>query len=100
MERVITDKTGRRLSLRKVGVLETLRLYKALGPELAVNGPYMSAARIAASVAAIDDIPVPFPASETAVEALLERLDEHGAIAVSEAISRPDAEVVAAEAGN
>jgi hypothetical protein len=32
MERIISDKAGRSISLRRVGVLETLRLYKALGP--------------------------------------------------------------------
>jgi hypothetical protein len=100
MEQVIIDDAGRRLSLRKVGVLETLRLYKALGPELAMNGPYMAAARIAASVAMIDHVPVPFPANEAAVEALLARLDEDGVAAVAAAI-RPAAPAdVVAEAGN
>lgn len=100
METMVTDKAGRRITLRKVGVLETLRLYKALGGELAENGPYMAAARIAAAVAVIDDVPVPFPASEAAVEALLQRLDEDGVQTVAAAMRRPAPEVVVAEAGN
>jgi len=100
METVVTDKAGRRLTLRKVGVLETLRLYKALGPELAVNGAYMAAARLAAAVEMIDDVPVPFPASEAAVEALLRKLDEDGVAAVSDATRRKRPAEVAAEAGN
>jgi len=100
MDRVITDKAGRRLTLRKVGVLETLRLYKALGPELSLNGPYLSAARIAAAVEMIDDVPVPFPASEAAVESLLDRLGEDGVMLVGTAIRRPATAAVVAEAGN
>lgn len=100
METVITDKAGRRLTLRKVGVLETLRLYKALGPELALNEAYMGLSVIAASVAMIDEVPVPFPASETAVEAVLERLGDEGSAAVASAIAPLPATAVIAEAGN
>jgi hypothetical protein len=100
METVITDAAGRRLTLRRVGVLETLRLYKALGPELSNNAPYLSAARIAASVQMIDDVPVPFPTSESALEALLQRLDEDGVVAVAAAIRRPPTAAVVADAGN
>lgn len=100
METVITDKTGRRLTLRKVGVLETLRLYKALGAELSMNGPYMHAARLAAAVIMIDDVPSPFPTSEAAVEALLVRLGEDGLEAVALATRREPVAEVVAEAGN
>ena len=78
MERIITDKGGRKLSLRRVGVLETLRLYKALGPELSINEAYMGLATIAAAVGILDGVPLPFPNSEASIESLLERLGEDG----------------------
>ena len=81
-------------------MLETLRLYKALGPELAVNGPYMNAARIAASVTMIDDVPVPFPTSESAIETLLHQLDEDGVEAVALGIKRDVVAKVVTDAGN
>jgi hypothetical protein len=80
--------------------LETLRLYKALGPELAVNEAYMGLAMIAAAVAVIDGVPIPFPTGEAGVETCLERLGEDGAEAVAMAIApKPTAEIVA-QAGN
>jgi hypothetical protein len=100
MERIITDRAGRALSLRRVGVLETLRLYKALGPELSVNEAYMGLATIAASVAVLDGVPMPFPGSEAGVETVLERLGEDGASAVAAAIAPTPLDNVVAHAGN
>lgn len=100
MERIITDKAGRSISLRRVGVLETLRLYKALGPDLSVNEAYMGLATIAASVAVLDGVPMPFPNAEVGVETLLERLGEDGAAAVAAAIAPTPLEMVVAQAGN
>ena len=100
MSDAITDGAGRTIKLRRVGVLETLRLYKALGPALAANEAYMGLAVVAASAAMIDELPLPFPASEAAVEALLERLGDDGAAAVATAIAPAPAETVIADAGN
>jgi predicted metalloprotease with PDZ domain len=100
MERVITDKAGRRITLRKFGVLEMLRLFKAVGPELSVNRPYMGAAIVASSVAMIDDVPVPVPVNEAGVEAVMERLGDDGVAAVSAAIKKPPVEQLVAAAGN
>jgi hypothetical protein len=100
MERIVTDKAGRVISLRRVGVLETLRLYKALGPELSANAAYMGLASIAAAVAVLDGVPMPFPANEAGVENLLERLGEDGANAVSAAIAPMAPDMMVAQAGN
>jgi hypothetical protein len=100
MERIIADKAGRSITLRRVGVLETLRLYKALGPELSVNEAYMGLATIAASVAVLDGVPMPFPNAEAGIETLLERLGEEGAAAVAAAIAPAALDSVAAQAGN
>ncbi len=100
MLETVTDSAGRILKLRRIGVLETLRLYKALGPALAANEAYMGLATIAASTAMIDQLPLPFPVSEAAVEALLERLGDDGAEAVAKAITPAPVESVIADAGN
>lgn len=100
MERIITDKNGRKISLRRVGVVETLRLFKALGPELSVNHAYMGYAKIAAAVATLDGVPVPIPNSESSLENLLERLGDDGADAVATAIEPETLDVVVAQAGN
>lgn len=89
MAETLRDGAGRVIELRRLGVVEQLRLFKALGPELAENRAYLGLARVAASVAAVDGVPVPFPAGEAGIEAVLERLGEAGVEAVAAAISGP-----------
>jgi hypothetical protein len=100
MERVITDKAGRSISLRRVGVVETLRLYKVLGANLSLNPAYMGMAEVAASIEALDGIPIPFPDGEAAVEHILRRLGDDATDLVSAAIMPKDSAAVVAEAGN
>jgi hypothetical protein len=100
MTGIIMDKAGRRITLRKVSVLETLRLYKALGAELSENAAYVGTALVAVAAAAIDEVPVPFPASEAAFEALLDRLGDDGMAALMDAVKPPATAAVLADAGN
>lgn len=95
-----TDDAGRRLGLRRLSALDKLRLYKAAGPALAQNVPWMGVALLAASVTAIDDIPVPMPATEAQIEALVARLGEHGLAAVADALAGPEDAEAEAAAGN
>jgi hypothetical protein len=100
MTEIVTDKIGRKIQLRRFGVLEQLRLYKALGPDLSLNDPYMDLAIIAASVMMIDDVPVPFPAGEAGLEAILEKLGKDGVAAVDALLPAPSQTDVVNEAGN
>lgn len=94
----VTDRDGRVLTLRRMGALDRLRLFKAIGPVLAQNPPYLGMAMLASSVVAIDDVPVPSPCSETQVEALIARLGDVGIGAVAEGLqTEPDS---AAERGD
>jgi hypothetical protein len=79
----VTDPLGRRLSVRRLGALDRLRVFKAAGAVLATNPGWMGLATLAFSVTAIDDVPVPAPASEPQVEALVARLGDAGLAAVS-----------------
>jgi hypothetical protein len=99
----VTDAEGRRLSLRRLTMLDKLRLFKAAGPELARNGLWLGIALLACSVTAIDDVPVPMPATEAQVEALVARLGDAGIEAVASTLGFPEETAPAAlrqDAGN
>jgi phage FluMu protein gp41 len=97
----VTDAAGRRIALRRLTALDKLRLFKAAGPGLSQNQPWLGMAVLAASVAAIDDIPAPFPASEAQIEALVQRLGDAGLSAVATGLdSAAPALDVAAHSGN
>ncbi len=98
----VSDTLGRRLQLRKLTALDKLRLFKAAGQALAQNQPWLGMAVLAASVAAIDDVPVPAPANEQQVEALVARLGDTGIAAIGAALAeaQPSAAEVVATAGN
>ena len=84
--RSIVDSMGRRLALRNLTALDKLRIFKAAGPDLSLNQPWLAMAILASSVTAIDDIPIPSPATETQIEALVGRLGDSGIEAIAEAI--------------
>jgi len=80
------DGRGRRLLLRRLTALDTLRLFKAAGPVLAQNEPWLSMAGLAFSIIDIDGVPVPAPTTEPQIESLIERLGEEGLSAIADVI--------------
>lgn len=82
----VADATGRALTVRKPGALDRLRLFKAAGAALAGNSAWLGLATLAASVVALDGIPVPFPINEAQIEALVARLGDQGIAAISGAL--------------
>jgi hypothetical protein len=84
--RSIIDSMGRRLTIRNLTALDKLRIFKAAGPELALNQPWLAMAILASSVTAIDGIPVPSPATEIQIEALVGRLGDSGIEAIAQTI--------------
>lgn len=95
-----TDRLGRRLALRPLGALERLRLFKAAGAALASNPGWIGLATLAVSITAIDDVPVPAPASEAQIEGLVARLGDAGLAAASAALSAASADVSVTDAKN
>jgi hypothetical protein len=81
-----TDRNGRRLLLRRLTALDTLRLFKAAGPVLAQNEPWLSMAGLAFSVLEIDGVPIPAPATESQIENVIERLGDAGLAAVADTL--------------
>jgi hypothetical protein len=84
---VVRDTDGRELVLGRLTALDRLRLFKAIGPTLSQNNLYLGMAALAASVKAIDTVPVPMPATEGQVEALVARLGDVGIAAVAAAFA-------------
>ncbi len=85
----VTDAAGRRIALRRLTALDKLRLFKAAGTALSDNQPWLGMAVLACSVIAIDDVPVPTPANEHQIEAMVARLGDAGIAAIAGALS-PD----------
>jgi hypothetical protein len=85
---IVTDDDGRRLAIRRLTALDRLRLFKAAGPTLAQNQPWLGMALIASSVNAIDDVPIPTPANEAQIEAMVARLGDSGISAVAQALQQ------------
>jgi|ERR1700678_1714724 hypothetical protein len=97
----VSDDLGRRLTVRRLTALDRLRLFKAVGAELAQNLPYFGMAALAASVIEIDCVPVPPPMTEAQLEGLVQRLGDEGIEAVARAfeVSEP-VKPTETEAGN
>ena len=91
---------GRRYTLRRMNVLDRLRLFKAVGAALAGNDAYLGIAYLACAVSAIDDVPVPVPVNEQQVEAMVGRLGDTGIAAVADAFAALDAGNTETAAGN
>jgi hypothetical protein len=98
---MIRDALGRQLEVRRISALDRLRLFKAVGSDLAQNAPYFGMAMLAASVVAIDGIPVPAPVREGQLEALVQLLGDEGLAAAADAFAADPSEAAElAHAGN
>lgn len=86
-ESEISDAFGRRIGLRRLNALDKLRLFKAAGPYLSQNQHWLGMAMLASSVSSINDVPVPPPANEQQVEAMVERLGDVGIAAIAKALA-------------
>ena len=82
----VTDSTGRQIVLKKPGVLAQFRLIEALG-DTAKNEVYTRMCLPLIYVSMVDDEPVLPLARKSDIEALIQRLDEHGIAAVVEGVN-------------
>src|SRR5258707_636276 len=85
----IVDGDGRRLMIRRLTALDRLRLFKAAGPLLSQNQPWLGMAVIACSVVSIDDVPTPTPVNESQIEGMIARLGDAGIAAVAQMLQQP-----------
>jgi len=82
-EAQITDTAGRVFKLKNPGPLAQYRLVEKLGGQVASNQVYMNMVMPLIFIASIDGDPVRID-SKAQLEALIQRLDEHGITAVME----------------
>ena len=81
--------------------MDRLRLFKAVGTNLASNERYLGVAMLAFVVDAIDGVPLPQPVNEYQIEAAVERLGDAAIEAIAAALSPADVEGLApAKPGN
>ena len=102
-EQTVEAANGAKIAFRRLSVLDKLRLFKAAGPVLSQNEPWLGLAVLAYSVTSIDGVPVPAPCSEAQIEALVARLGEAGIGAVAGAFQStpsPTVQEAVANAGN
>jgi hypothetical protein len=93
-EMLVRDQHGRQLLVRRLSALDRLRLFKAIGPDLAQNPPYLGLAMLAASVRAIDDVPIPPPVREGQLEALVHQLGDDGLAAVADILADDESDSI------
>lgn len=96
----VQDAAGRVIAVRRLNALDKLRLFKAAGPILAQNHPWLGMALLACSVTAIDGVPYPIPANEQQIEAMIARLGDGGINAVAAAMQDEQRPVDEVAAGN
>jgi hypothetical protein len=89
----VTYKDGRSIEVKKLKPIERMRMLQMIGPDNAVNGPYLGYATLAYSVTKIDGDMLPRPSNLAGLEGIVARLDQDGLDAVGEAFKKlyPDA---------
>lgn len=92
----INDIKGRVLTLRKLGVVDQVKLLRAIGPDQSDNQPYYRMVLCAAAVSAIDGHPVPMPTNERQIDAAVERVGDAGFAAIMAHMKREADELASA----
>ena len=82
----LCDARGRRIRLRELNALDTLRLLKLAGPHLSMNQAWLSIATLAYAVTEIEGVPVPVPTSEAQIEAIVERLGDQALTMIADSM--------------
>ena len=81
----VVDRLGRTIECRRPTALDRFRLFRAIGP-MATNQHYLGLAMLAVCTTSIDGVPMPFPTTEAALDAAIQRLGDEGTDAVGPAL--------------
>lgn len=82
------DRRGRVLTMKKPALLSQFRLTEAMGPETAENGAYRAMCLPLMWLTAIDGEAVNLPTTKLEIEAMIQRLDEDGFVALHTGIQK------------
>lgn len=80
--KVVTDARGRKITLRKITVMDQVKMLRAIGPRQAENQPYFHLVECAYMADMIDSVPVPMPTNELQIDAAIARLGDDGMAAI------------------
>ena len=92
----VTDAKGRKLTLRKINVVDQMKILRAIGPAQASNQPYVQLVTMAAMVADIDGVPIPLFANERQIDAACTRIGDEGFAALMVRMEKETADLMAA----
>jgi hypothetical protein len=97
---MVKDSAGRMIKVKRLSALDRVRLFRAMGATDSENRMLQSYAATAAAVTEIDGRAVVFPQSSVQLDALIQRLDEHGLASAIEGLLAlaPKGDDVATEA--
>lgn len=84
----VTDSLGRRLGVKRFSASLKRRVLKAMSAESGTKQEYFMMAMVACACVSIDDMTVPFPQSEVAIDALIDRLETEGKDATIKALAK------------
>lgn len=94
----VTDKaTGRKLTLKKPGVLAQFDFIQMLGAERAANSTYVAMAMPVLYLVAIDGVPVDAPTKYSEFRALVQRIDDSGVATIALGIQEKFGEIMTPE---
>lgn len=79
----VFDSRGRTIGIKRLQLLDRMKMFEVIGPENSKNETYMGYAALAFSVISIDDAPVPRPSNRIQFDALLQNLGDEGIEAVA-----------------
>lgn len=98
MSEIITDASGRKIALRKITVLDQVRLLRAIGPAQAENKPYTDIVMMAAMVSEVGGVPMLIPTNERQIDAAVERIGSEGFAALQVYMVKAVDDIMAAAA--
>lgn len=98
-QKTVTDAKGRVIGIRKLTVVDQVRMLRAIGPAQSQNEPYVQTVECACMALDIDGVPLPFPRNEAQIDANLTKLGDDGVNALfAVRIAEIQAGIAAAEA--
>jgi hypothetical protein len=81
----VKDAGGREIEVRKLKVLDNMRLLALIGSDNSSNDRYLAFASLAYSVVSIDGTALPRPNNLAGLEGLVQKLDDDGFSAIAKA---------------
>lgn len=80
---IVTDALGRKIKIKKLGLMERMDVIDAIGAESSKNEIYLGHALVCFSAVEIDGAAIPFASTKDEVRALFKNIKDEGLKAIS-----------------